>query len=78
MTPQDIDFIAALLKEYSGFSLIPSQLYLLENRLAPVLRQNNLVSLDDLVTSLKLNNVELRKAVIEAVSVNNTRFFRNK
>ena len=78
MKPQDFDFIADLLKKYSGFSLIPSQLYLLESRLAPVLRQNNLVGLEELVTSLKLNNVELRKAVIEAVSVNNTRFFRNK
>ncbi len=78
MTPQDFDFIATLLKKYSGFSLMPSQLYLLESRLAPVLRQNNLISLEDLVTSLKLNNLELRKSVIEAVSVNNTRFFRNK
>lgn len=78
MTPQDFDYIAALLKKYSGFSLLPSQLYLLESRLGPVLRQNNLVGLDELVTSLKLNNVELRKSVIEAVSVNNTRFFRNK
>ena len=78
MTPQDFDFIATLLKKYSGFSLIPSQLYLLESRLAPVLRQNNLVGLEELVTSLKLNDIELRKAVIEAVSVNNTRFFRNK
>ena len=78
MTPQDFDFIAALLKKYSGFSLIPSQLYLLESRLAPVLRQNNLVGLEELVTSLKLNDIELRKSVIEAVSVNNTRFFRNK
>ena len=78
MTPQDFDFLASLLKKYSGFSLIPGQLYLLESRLAPILRQNNLVGLEDLVTSLKLNNAELRKSVIEAVSVNNTRFFRNK
>lgn len=78
MTPQDFEFIASLLKEHSGFSLVPSQLYLLESRLGPVLRQNNLIGLEDLVTSLKLNNVELRKSVIEAVSVNNTRFFRNK
>ncbi len=78
MTPQDFEFIASLLKTHSGFSLVPNQLYLLESRLAPVLRQNNLIGLEDLVTSLKLNNVELRKSVIEAVSVNNTRFFRNK
>ena len=56
MTPQDFDFFSALLKKHSGFSLIPSQLYLLENRLAPVLRQNNLTSLEELVISLKLNN----------------------
>lgn len=78
MTPQDFDFMARLLKKHSGFLLIPSQLYLLENRLAPILRQYNLTTLEDLVTSLKLNNVELRRAVIEAVSINNTRFFRNQ
>lgn len=78
MTPKDFDFIASLLKKHSGFSLMPSQLYLLESRLAPILRQNNLTTLEDLITSLKLNDVELRKSVIEAVSVNNTRFFRNK
>ena len=49
MTPQDFDFLASLLKKYSGFSLIPGQLYLLESRLAPILRQNNLVGLEDLV-----------------------------
>ena len=73
MTPKDFDFIASLLKKHSGFSLMPSQLYLLESRLAPILRQNNLTTLEDLITSLKLNDVELRKSVIEAVSVNNTR-----
>ena len=78
MTPKDFNFIASLLKKHSGFSLMPSQLYLLESRLAPILRQNNLTTLEDLITSLKLNDVELRKSVIEAVSVNNTRFFRNK
>ena len=78
MTPQDFDFIANLLKKYSGFSLKPTQLYLLENRLAPVLRQNNLSTLEELVTALKLNDIALRKSVIEAVSVSNTRFFRNK
>ena len=78
MTPQDFNFIAALLKKHSGFSLVPGQLYLLENRMAPILRQNNLICLEDLVTSLKLNDVELRKSVVEAVSINNTRFFRNK
>ena len=78
MKKKDFDFIAALLKKHSGFSLVPNQLYLLESRLAPILRQNNLTTLEDLITALKLNDMELRKSVIEAVSVNNTRFFRNK
>ena len=78
MKKKDFDFIASLLKKHSGFSLVPNQLYLLESRLAPILRQNNLTTLEDLITTLKLNDAELRKSVIEAVSVNNTRFFRNK
>ncbi len=78
MTPNDFKFIAELLKEKSGFSLTANQIYLLESRLGPILRQNNLISLEDLINSLRLNNVELRDSVIEAVSINNTRFFRNK
>ena len=75
MTPNDFKFIAELLKEQSGFSLTPNQIYLLESRLGPILRQNNLISLEDLINSLRLNDVELRDSVIEAVSINNTRFF---
>lgn len=78
MTPVDFNFIAGLLKDQSGFSLTPDQIYLLESRLGPILRQNNLISLEDLINSLKLGDKELKNAVIEAVSINNTRFFRNK
>ncbi len=77
MIPNDFYFIAQMLKERSGFSLTADQIYLLESRLGPIIRQNNLISLEDLINSLKLNNEELKEAVIEAVSINNTRFFRN-
>ena len=78
MIPNDFYFIAQMLKERSGFSLTADQIYLLESRLGPIIRQNNLISLEDLINSLKLNDEELKEAVIEAVSINNTRFFRNK
>jgi len=78
MTPNDFEFIAHLLKTKSGFSLKPSQIYLLESRLNPLLRQNNLIGLEDLINALKLKDTDLQKSVIEAVSINNTRFFRNK
>ena len=78
MTPNDFEFIAHLLKTKSGFSLQPSQIYLLESRLNPLLRQNNLIGLEDLINALKLRDTDLQKSVIEAVSINNTRFFRNK
>lgn len=78
MTPQDFQFITNLLKEKSGFSLTDDQIYLLESRLSTIIRRNNLVSLEDLVNALKLDNEELKTAVVEAVSINNTRFFRNK
>lgn len=77
MTPTDFEFIAQLLKTKSGFHLEPSQIFLLESRLSSLLRQNNLIGLEDLINALKLKDTDLQKAVIEAVSVNNTRFFRN-
>lgn len=78
MTPKDFDYLVQLLKRQSGFALSQSQMYLLESRLSAILRQNNLTSLEELITSLKSNDVDLRNSVIEAVSINNTRFFRNR
>lgn len=78
MIPNDFHFIAEILQNKSGFALSSDQIYLLESRLGPILRQNNLISLEDLVNALKLDDKNLKNAISEVISVNDTRFFRNR
>ena len=79
MTPQDFDWLRKLLKERSGLTLSAEKQYLLESRLLPVVRRNGLANLAELVTRLKSATTSpLAIAVIEAMTTNETYFFRDK
>jgi len=79
MTPKDFDWLRKLLKERSGLTLSAEKQYLLESRLLPVVRRNGLANLAELVAHLKSAAVSpLATAVIEAMTTNETYFFRDK
>jgi chemotaxis protein methyltransferase CheR len=79
VTPQDFDWLRKLLKERSGLTLSAEKQYLLESRLLPVVRRNGLANLAELVTRLKSATTSpLAMAVIEAMTTNETYFFRDK
>ncbi|MGC1467212.1 MAG: protein-glutamate O-methyltransferase CheR [Pseudolabrys sp.] len=79
MTPQDFDYLRALLKERSGLVLSADKQYLAESRLLPLARRNDLANLGDLVTRLRGKGVEaLTVAVVEAMTTNESFFFRDK
>ena len=70
--------IAAHVQARSGLSLGPEKLYLLETRLAPLLRTENLPNLSALARRLRLpRNETLSKAVVEALTTNESLFFRD-
>jgi chemotaxis protein methyltransferase CheR len=67
------------LRETSGFALEDDKRYLLEDRLQPVLRAAKIGSLDDLARCLQNNTrSELAQSVIEALTINETSFFRDR
>jgi len=79
MTPQDYDFLRKCLKDRSGLVLSADKQYLVESRLLPVARKSGHASLADLVRALALGNCEsLMTAVVEAMTTNESFFFRDK
>lgn len=79
MTPSDYDFLRKSLKERSGLVLTADKQYLVESRLLPVARKAGLTSLGELVEALKLGrNQALMTAVVEAMTTNESFFFRDK
>jgi chemotaxis protein methyltransferase CheR len=78
MTPLDYDYLRRLLKERSGLVLSPDKQYLVESRLAPVARKEGLASLGDLVGKLRRADQRLTIEVVEAMTTNESFFFRDK
>jgi chemotaxis protein methyltransferase CheR len=78
MTEQDFDYVRRLLQERSAVVLDQGKEYLVESRLAPLVRQHNLSSISDLVNKLRhapLNG--LHTEVVEAMVTTETSFFRD-
>ncbi len=68
--------IARHVQARSGLALGPEKLYLLETRLAPILRREKLADLSALAQNLPRNETLLR-AVVEAMTTNESLFFRD-
>lgn len=79
MTDVEFDFLRTYLKARSGLALSGEKRYLVESRLGPVCRRFNLASLHDLVNALKGGReAAMEKAVVEAMTTNETFFFRDR
>jgi chemotaxis protein methyltransferase CheR len=79
VTPQDFDYLRALLREHSGLVLSAEKQYLAESRLLPVARRYGLATLGELVGKLKgASTAPLAAEVVEAMTTNETLFFRDK
>lgn len=72
------DFISNFVRDKSAIVLDPGKAYLIESRLAPVARENSLASLAELAAALKKpGNRELSRQVIDAMTTNESSFFRD-
>ena len=78
MTPLDYDYLRKLLKERSGLVLSADKQYLVESRLAPLVRKAGLASLGELIAKLKTNDARLIVDVVEAMTTNESFFYRDK
>jgi chemotaxis protein methyltransferase CheR len=79
VTPLDYEFLRKLLKERSGLDLSPDKQYLVESRLVPLARKASLSGISELVQKMKAGGMEaLTAEVVEAMTTNETFFFRDK
>ena len=78
MTPFDYEYLRKLLKERSGLDLSADKQYLVESRLLPLARKAGLPGLAELVQKLKGGAEALTSEVVEAMTTNETFFFRDK
>jgi chemotaxis protein methyltransferase CheR len=78
VTPADYDFLRAMLKERSGLVLSAGKQYLVESRLVPVARKAGLSGLAALVHKLRNPAEPLIAEVVEAMTTNESLFFRDK
>lgn len=78
MTPSDYEYLRRLLKERSGLDLSADKQYLVESRLAPLARKEGLPGIGELVQRMKGGADALVVEVVEAMTTNETFFFRDK
>jgi len=78
LTPQNYRFLQEHLYRESGIVLDGDKNYLLECRLIPLAAQRGLSSLNDLCSVLQKNSADrLHREVVEAMTTNETSFFRD-
>ena len=77
IAPQDFEFYRDFLYKESGLSITADKTYLLESRLNPVMKKMGLADLAALTAKLRANDVTLKNEVVEAMTTNETFFFRD-
>lgn len=78
MTPADYDYLRKLLKDRSGLDLSADKQYLVESRLLPLARRLDLAGIPELVQRMKTGDERAAADVVEAMTTNETFFFRDK
>jgi len=78
VTPPDYEYLRKLLKDHSGLDLSADKQYLIESRLLPLARKSGLSGIPDLVMKIKAGSSSHIAQVVEAMTTNETFFFRDK
>ena len=78
MTPPDYEYLRKLLKDQSGLDLSADKQYLIESRLLPLARKSGVPGISELVQKMKAGSASLVTQVVEAMTTNETFFFRDK
>jgi chemotaxis protein methyltransferase CheR len=74
----DYEFLRKCLKERSGLDLSTDKQYLVESRLIPLARKAGLPGIAELIQKMKGGSDALIAEVVEAMTTNETFFFRDK
>jgi chemotaxis protein methyltransferase CheR len=78
VTPSDYEYLRRLLRDRSGLDLSADKQYLIESRLLPLARKCGLPGIGEIVQKVKGGSAALITQVVEAMTTNETLFFRDK
>ena len=79
MTPEDMDLLAALARNRAGLKIESDKAYLVESRLNPLARREGFDSIEAMIAALRAHRDDrLIWAVVEALTLNETAFFRDR
>ncbi|WJR78685.1 protein-glutamate O-methyltransferase CheR [Bradyrhizobium sp. NP1] len=78
MIPSDYEYLRKFLKERSGLDLSDDKQYLIESRLLPLARKSGLPGIGELVQAIRGGAAPLAGQAVEAMTTNETFFFRDK
>jgi chemotaxis protein methyltransferase CheR len=78
VTPPEYEYLRKLLKDHSGLDLSADKQYLIESRLLPLARKAGLSGIGELVQKMKGGSASTITQVIEAMTINETFFFRDR
>ncbi len=77
MNPNDLTLICNLVRRKSGIDMDSAKEYLVESRMTPLVRRLGLASITELVEKLRQNTPGLERDVVDAMTTNETSFFRD-
>lgn len=78
MNPSDFSYLAQVLRRRSGLILTEKKAHMVESRLAPVMRRFGFRDIASLLKELQYGHEALVQAVIEAMTTNDSAFFRDR
>jgi chemotaxis protein methyltransferase CheR len=78
VNPPDYEYLRKILKDSSGLDLSADKQYLIESRLLPLARKAGLPGIGELVQLMKGGSAAVTAQVVEAMTTNETFFFRDK
>jgi chemotaxis protein methyltransferase CheR len=78
MTPPEYEYLRKVLRDSSGLDLSADKQYLVESRLLPLSRRAGLSGTGQNVEKVKGGSASLTTQVVEAMTTNETFFFRDK
>jgi chemotaxis protein methyltransferase CheR len=78
VNPPDYEYLRKLLKDRSGLDLSADKQYLIESRLLPLSRKCGVAGIGELVQKMNDGSVSIISQVVEAMTTNETFFFRDK
>jgi len=78
VTLPDYEYLRKTLKDRSGLDLSAEKQYLIESRLLPLSQKSGLSGIGELVQKMKSGSADTISQVVEAMTTNETLFFRDK